>query len=52
MEFIHHMLGGFLDLIELIVLMVLSPFLRIIDSKKLNTFVEKELLRIFEGDLV
>lgn len=50
MEFIHYFLGGMMDLIVLIMTMLLLPFMRIINSRKLNTFVEETLTKIFSEE--
>ena len=50
MEFIHYLLDGILDLFTLIIISPLLPFMRIIRCKKLNTFVEQQLTRIFSEE--
>lgn len=50
MEFIHYVLGGILDSIVLFILMSLLLFIPIINSKKLNAFVEKILTKIFSEE--
>lgn len=47
MEFMYYLLGGMMDLIVFIIMMPLLPFMRIINSKKLNTFTEEILTRLF-----
>lgn len=50
MEFIHYVLGGILDLIVLIMVFPLLPLLRVINSEKLNTFIEETLKGIFSEE--
>lgn len=47
MEFIQYLLSGIIDSFVLIIMVLLSPLIRIIDSKKLNTFIEDILTEIF-----
>lgn len=46
MEFLYEVSKGFLDLLMLIVLIIISPFLRILNSKRVNTFYEEMLKEI------
>ena len=50
MEFIRYLSGGIIDLIVFIIIILLSPFIRVIDSKKLNTFVNEILTKIFSEE--
>lgn len=50
MEFIRYLLGGMMDLIALIILLPLYPFIRIMEFKKLNTFVEEILTKILSEE--
>ena len=50
MEFLHWFLGGILDVFVLIAFMLLYPFLRIINSKRLNTFVEEAFKELFSEE--
>ena len=50
MEFIRNVLGGMMDLIILIIMIPLLPFMRIINSKKINTFIEEVSTRIFSEE--
>lgn len=47
MEFIHYLLGGIMDTIVLIILLPLYPFIRILEFKKLTTFIERTITEIF-----
>lgn len=51
MEFIHAMTKGFLELLVLIGLIILSPFLRVLDSKRLNAFYEEICKKIFSDEI-
>ena len=50
MEFLHYLLGGMLDLIILIIMVPLMPVVRIINSKRLNAFVEEVFKELFSEE--
>lgn len=50
MEFIYYLLSGILDVITFIVIMMLMPFIKIINSEKINTFTEEILVKIFKEE--
>lgn len=50
MEFVYYLAGGMMDLIVLIILLPLYPFMKILEFKKLTAFVEKILMKIFSKE--
>ena len=50
MNFIHYSLGGVMDLIIFIIILLLSPFMKVINSKKINTFVNEILTKILSEE--
>lgn len=50
MEFIHYLLGGMIDVVVLIIIALLLPITRFINSTKLNAFIEGILLKILSEE--